>query len=201
MILFELAGRNEDHPVYASLAASSLERQYHFLDSVIGIALQSGWIKVSSGLIKALNHHAIACLHVHAGQYRPCEFRVGDYEPPEHYRVPELMNEMINDLNRHWDSTHPLVLGAYALWRLNWIHPFINGNGRTARALCYYIICLKLGGFLPSNQQPLPILIRANRMAYIGALQESTRRFATNRRDFLLPVVAFLQQILRQPSL
>ena len=38
-----------------------------------------------------------------------------------------------------------------SLWRLNWIHPFINGNGRTARAACYFVLCLKMGGWLPGN--------------------------------------------------
>lgn len=67
------------------------------------------------------------------------------------------MNEMINDLNRHWDSAPPIVLEAYALWRLNWIHPFINGNGRTARALCYYVICLRMGGFPPAGMRQIPV--------------------------------------------
>ncbi len=110
---------------------TSLRRQYHFLDSVINAALQLQWIKVSSGLIKALNYHATACLHVSAGEYRPCPVSVGDYTPPEHYRVPELMNEMIDDLNRWWELTDAAELGAYALWRLNWIHSLINE--RTAR--------------------------------------------------------------------
>jgi Fic family protein len=33
---------------------------------------------------------------------------------------------------------------AYALCRLNWIHPFAGGNGRTARAFSYLIICLDM---------------------------------------------------------
>jgi hypothetical protein len=32
----------------------------------------------------------------------------------------------------------PTELAAYGLWRLNWIHPFVEGNGRTARAVCYF---------------------------------------------------------------
>jgi fido (protein-threonine AMPylation protein) len=31
-------------------------------------------------------------------------------------------------------------LAAYALWRLGWIHPFHDGNGRTARALAYAVL-------------------------------------------------------------
>ncbi len=43
----------------------------------------------------------------------------------------------------------PTLLPAYALWRLNWIHPFVEGNGRTARAACYYLLCLRQGQLLP----------------------------------------------------
>ena len=89
-----------------------------------------------------------------------------------------------------------MTLGAYALWRLNWIHPFINGNGRTARALCHYIICLKLEGFPPKGQKPGPILIRENRAEYIAALEESTKRYgSSDQRGYLLPVISFLKAL------
>lgn len=137
MVLFELVNQDESNSVYSNLAASSLMRQYGFVDSLIVASLGIDWCKVSSGMIRALNHHAIACLHVNAGEYRPCEVTVGNHTPPPAYLVPSLMDEMVIDLNRYWDTFDGLVLGAYGLWRLNWIHPFINGNGRTARALCY----------------------------------------------------------------
>jgi len=48
---------------------------------------------------------------------------------------PSLMNSFINEVNRYWETTDVLSLASYCLWRLNHVHPFINGNGRTARAL------------------------------------------------------------------
>ena len=108
------------------------------------------------------------------------------------------MNEMINNLNRHWDSAPPIVLEAYALWRLNWIHPFINGNGRTARALCYYIICLRMGGFPPVGMRQTPVLIRENREDYLEALQEDDRGQLDGDEDFLNPVISFLARIMSQ---
>ena len=159
MVLFEFAGRSEENRSYHDLSMENLSGQYHFLQSVIAASIDSGWNKVSSGLIKSLNHHAIACLHVNAGEYRPCDVDVGDFEPPPHYLVPELMNEFVNTLNRNWDRSDGIVLGSFALWKLNHIHPFINGNGRTARALCYYLICVKAGRLLPGNRI-LPQLLR-----------------------------------------
>jgi len=69
------------------------------------------------------------------------------------------------------------VLAAYVLWRLNYIHPFINGNGRTARAACYYLLCVKSGGWIPGDPI-LPTLIRQNRDEYVAALQHSDQCFA-----------------------
>jgi Fic family protein len=75
-------------------------------------------------------------------------------------------------IHENWDIIdHPTVLPAYALWRLNWIHPFIEGNGRTARAACYYLICLKAGGLLP-GKKTVPERIRDTRDEYYAALKE-----------------------------
>lgn len=62
------------------------------------------------------------------------------------------------------------MLPAYALWRLNWIHPFVEGNGRTARAACYYLICMKQGRLL-GGRKMVPERIRENRQPYYEALQ------------------------------
>ena len=64
------------------------------------------------------------------------------------YRVPALMDDFVNTVNRNWEQTDPVVLAAFVLWRLNNIHPFINGNGRTARACAYFVLCVRAGGWL-----------------------------------------------------
>jgi len=63
-----------------------------------------------------------------------------------------------------------VVVGA--LWRLNWIHPFIEGNGRTARAACYYLLCVKHGAILP-GRKIVPERIRENREPYYAALKSA----------------------------
>lgn len=63
-----------------------------------------------------------------------------------------------------------VALSAYVLWKLNYIHPFINGNGRTARAACYFVLCVKAGGWL-AGDTILPELLRQNRDLYVQALQ------------------------------
>ena len=76
------------------------------------------------------------------------------------------MDDFVNTANREWEKADPLTLGAHVLWRLNHIHPFINGNERTARAASYFVICLKLSGWLPGTTI-LPELLRQNRIEYL----------------------------------
>ena len=74
-------------------------------------------------------------------------------------------------VNWQWDETDPVSLAAYVLWRLNHIHPFINGNGRTARAACYFVLCVKAESWLHGNVI-LPELLRRHRPQYVKALKQ-----------------------------
>lgn len=89
------------------------------------------------------------------------------------------MDDFVNMVNRYWDSTDPVVLCTYVLWRLNNIHPFINGNGRTARAASYFVLCLKAGGLL-GGKATLPELIKRERGEYCDALQEGHNSLGTD---------------------
>lgn len=181
MILFELTETEEDS-TYKELAASNGMRQYHFLSSIVTASLAIDKPFLSTQIIKALNYHAIACLHTNAGEFRPCEVTVGSHTPPAHFRVQALMDDLVNHINRVWAETDAVVLATFALWRLNWIHPFINGNGRTARASCYFILCLKAGGLLHGNII-LPELIRQNRGEYVAALEHADKTHAAGALD------------------
>jgi Fic family protein len=134
-------------------------------------SLKMGRPFLSQHIIKALNFQAITCLHTNAGEYRPCPVTVGDYEPPAHYRVSALMDDFVNSVNRGWDQD-PVALATLVLWRLNHIHPFINGNGRTARAASYFVLCVKAGGWLPGDTI-LPELLRRHRPDYVAALKQA----------------------------
>ena len=186
MIVYELTGR-EDHPVYRALEAENGNRQYDFLRSIVTACFDLNRPFLSQHVIKALNFQAITCLHIDAGTYRPCEVMVGDHRPPAFYRVPALMDDFVNTVNRAWDTTDELGLATYVLWRLNNIHPFINGNGRTARAACYFVICLKVGGW-PLGSPILPELIKRERAAYCAALQHAHNTFAERGSPDLGPL-------------
>ena len=189
MILSDILD-GEGHDAYQALVLRNLARQYDFLRSIIGTAVEVDF-HLSSTIIKALNYHAIACLHDSAGAYRPHDVTVGDHRSPHHTRVPALMEEFINRVNRHWNESDAVFLAAFCLWRLNYIHPFVNGNGRTARALCYYVICVKMGGEL-TGDPILPERILMNRDEYVSILQE------TDRSLNLVPLQKFLMRLLSE---
>jgi Fic family protein len=94
------------------------------------------------------------------GTYRDARttIRINDskHVPPEAVFVPSHIQEMLEHIN---DRKRPaLERAAYALWRLNWIHPFRGGNGRTSRCIAYLILCIDLGAMLP-GLPTLPSLI------------------------------------------
>ena len=67
------------------------------------------------------------------------------YIPPEYSDVPELLDELIEYVNTTDD--HPLIVAAVVHYQLVTIHPFEDGNGRTARLLSGYIMDLNGYGF------------------------------------------------------
>lgn len=196
MILYELF-EDEQHPAYRQLSVDNLARQYSFLGSIVSAAISARRPMLSAAIIKALNYHAISCLHVNAGEYRPCDVTAGNHDPPAHYRVAELMNAFVNEVNRYWETTDVLSLASYCLWRLNYIHPFINGNGRTARALCYYVVCVNAGGLL-GGRPTLPELIHRNRDEYVQLLRAADEAFREGRADLLDGLRTFVSGLLAE---
>lgn len=191
MILHLIAGGTENHPVYQELQVSNVGRQYDFLLSAVAASLKVGKPFLSTHIIKALNFQAISCLHTNAGEFRPCQVEVGDHKPPPFYLVQALMDDFVNTVNRAFHTADPIVLAAYVLWKLNHIHPFINGNGRTARASCYFVLCLKLEKLLPGTKM-LPELLNQSHGEYEFALR------AADADGDLTHLQTLLQKLLQE---
>jgi Fic family protein len=65
--------------------------------------------------------------------------------------VPSLVEELCDYVNDNWESSTPIHLAAYVMWRLNWIRPFADGNGRTSRILSYVVLSIRSGIRLTGN--------------------------------------------------
>ena len=195
MFIFELTGSEHD-PTYEKLSIENLNRQYDFLRSITEASLALRRPMLSIEVIKSFNYHAITCLHVSAGEFRPCPVTVGDYQPPLHFQVPALMQMFTNEVNRFWERVDALTLATLVLWRLNHIHPFVNGNGRTARVTAYYVLCLASGGWLPGSKI-LPERIVERRSEYVNALRKVDQSFDAGELS-LAPLHGLLAELLDQ---
>ncbi len=153
------------------------------LTNCVEIGLIKGIDAFDKYTLWALNYAAVANIAQFGGRYREEPILVGDHIPPHFERVPDLMDRFFSMIHENWTIVeHPTWLAAYALWRLNWMHPFVEGNGRTARAACYYLICLKHGSLL-RGKKIVPERIRDNRAPYYAGLQAADRAWAEGKLD------------------
>ena len=91
------------------------------------------------------------------GRWRPDQVFVFDedneetvYVGPEADQVPDLMRELVDDINHHHPELPVLIRAAMAHLNLVMIHPFKDGNGRMAR--CLQTLLLTGGGVLPAPE-------------------------------------------------
>lgn len=70
------------------------------------------------------------------------------HQPPSVDELPTLIHDLIKFFNEDSnDFIHPIIKGCVIHFMIGWIHPFTDGNGRTARALFYWYM-LKNGYWL-----------------------------------------------------
>lgn len=154
------------------------------LDMVDDIARGSRPFRLRTSMILDLHRIALDGLSAYAGNFRPSDIEIGQSKhiPPQAHLVPALIEEMCEYVTDNADTSEALHLCAYVMWRLNWIHPFTDGNGRTSRALAYYVLCGKLGYLLPGSET-VPEQIAADRTPYYQALEEADQHSEEGRLD------------------
>lgn len=133
--------------------------------------------KVSEKEIFALHEAVLKGIDdAHAGQYRNVAVRISGSNVimPNPVKVPDLMEEMAKWLNKK-SSTHPIEFAAEAHYQLVTIHPFVDGNGRTARLLMNLILLMH--GYPPA------IIRKRDRLAYISSLEKA--QLGGSKDDFL----------------
>ena len=100
-----------------------------------------------------------------AGRYRTVPVRIAGSTVvmPNAMKVPELMSEFISWL--HQNDGHPLTLAVDAHLKLVSIHPFVDGNGRTARLLMNLL--------LMQTGYPPAIIRKEDRKQYITSIEKA----------------------------
>ncbi|MGC2776429.1 MAG: Fic family protein [Bradyrhizobium sp.] len=107
--------------------------------------------------LRLLHRTATVFLLAKPGQYRNFDVHVDTagivaFRGQPWRSIKRLMRRFFRDLEARWKTGDAVDVASYALWRLTWIHPFSNGNGRTAIAFAYACLCLKLGAWLPGKE-------------------------------------------------
>lgn len=127
--------------------------------------------KLRLSLIQQLHRIALDGLSAFAGNWRPAGVEIlgSKHEPVGAHLVAESVEEMCDYVNEKWEQKTAIHLAAYAMWRLNWIHPFDDGNGRTSRMLSYVILCVRSSQHLP-GKNTIPEQISRDKTPYYNAL-------------------------------
>ena len=101
-----------------------------------------------------------------AGKYRNSNVTISGatHIPPDYIKVPELMEKLIINY-KSWINFHPLIRAALIHGELVKIHPFTDGNGRTARVI--------MNMELMKNRYVPVIIKKENRLKYYETLDKA----------------------------
>jgi Fic family protein len=102
-----------------------------------------------------------------AGKYRTGQVRVAGatFMPPPAQKIQTMIGELLQTLSQNPDELRPIELAAFFHHKFVYIHPFLDGNGRTARLLTNAI--------LMKNGYPFTVLLKVDRPKYLRALSEA----------------------------
>ncbi|RYG88812.1 MAG: hypothetical protein EON59_03210 [Alphaproteobacteria bacterium] len=117
------------------------------------------------------------------------------YVPPAAEDVAAHMERLFQQVTDCWEGLSPVEMGSFTLWLINWVHPFKNGNGRTARAFCYTCICLRMGFVLPGAPTVLE-LIKMNDEEYQEALRVADKGYDETGNPDLSKMNAFIERLV-----
>ena len=102
-----------------------------------------------------------------AGHYRSIPVRISGSQVilPNAAKVPDLMKQFISWLTSPANGLHPVERAAKAHYELVTIHPFVDGNGRTARLLMNLV--------LMQHGYPPALIRKRDRIKYISSLEKA----------------------------
>jgi len=135
------------------------------------------------------NIHALILKKIddhYAGRYRDIQVRItgSAHTPPDAVHLPEMMQRFTDEYLIN-PSGNPVEQAAKAHFHLVSIHPFVDGNGRTARLLMNLI--------LVKNGYPPAIILKNDRKKYYDVLEKG---HAGKMEDFIFFIGRSLERTL-----
>jgi Fic family protein len=190
-------------PQKARQEALNTLRQYDRMVEIINETLRlTQPFRLRPSAIQELNRISIRKIEAEAGRWRdvPIVIDGSRHQPPASEEVPRHVDDLCDYVNDHWNDKSPFHLAAYVMWRLNWIHPFVDGNGRTTRAVSYYVLCVKLGFHMP-GVTTVAEMIAQDKEPYYKALEaadeaEKKGRLDVSEMEYLLSDLLAKQMVL-----
>ena len=114
------------------------------------------------------------------GKFRDTRVFIGNlhtqeinYMPPDAYKVPGLVDDLLDWLNNSADEMYPVIIAGILHYELVRIHPFVDGNGRTSRLMATLI--LSVHKFNINNYFTLDEYYNQDRQAYVDALHSADK--------------------------
>ena len=88
------------------------------------------------------------------------------HTPPSHNEIDNILHDVFIFANEDNPSRfiHPIIKGIILHFMIAWIHPFVDGNGRTARSLVYWYLLKK--GYWLSEYLSISRIIYKNKKRY-----------------------------------
>ena len=164
-----VGGRSLAEHLEATNHACALDWVHEQINRKPGSLKQRDILQIHNTILRGIDD-------ANAGCYRTVAVRISGSTVvlPNPIKVSDLMTEFIKWIKTA-DNIHPIDLAAEAHYRLVSIHPFVDGNGRTARLMMNMILLMT--GYPPA------IIAKRDRLAYITALEKA--QTGGSKNDYL----------------
>lgn len=173
-----------DRKKIAAIEAVNALRQFDRVVEIIDESIRpDADFKLRPSLISELNTLATEGTNPHPGVLRFFNVSIdySKHNPPPSVHVQPLVDDMCDYVNDSPNKS-PIHLAAYLLWRINWIHPYRDGNGRTARATSFLVLSIRLGFRIP-GANTIPEQIVVDKEPYYIALEAADAAYKDGNID------------------
>lgn len=154
----------------------------------------------SEQILKRMHLIAMQGLLATPGEYRQGNVRISNspHIPPNWIEVPAQVGTLIAYVANNWAERSLIHLASFVLWRLNWVHPFADGNGRTARAAAYLVLCARNGQLFPPHNTIIQQIQNDKARFYTELRQADTiyQQTGGNLDHALLPFENYISELL-----
>lgn len=156
------------------------------LDYLYGLAVKEKNDVITEKLIRSVNQIVLKNTDDEwSGRYRNSSVVISgsEHKPPEAMTVPGLMEDLTRWIKKNYKSYAVVDLAGIIHHKIVYIHPFFDGNGRTAR-LIMNIVLMQAG-------YPLAVVLKNDRKKYYNVLSKA------DKGDYK-PLIKFIAQAVER---